>query len=66
MPPDIIYAYVWVDDQIRVDAAVECGKRFDGIAWILDPNSRIPKIPVSDLTSLLVLGQSRPSWIGPR
>lgn len=42
MPPDIIYAYVWVDDQIRVDAAVECGKRFEGIAWILDPNSQNP------------------------
>ena len=30
MPPEITYAYVWVDDQIRVDAAVECGKRFEG------------------------------------
>lgn len=44
MPPEISYAYVWVDDQIRVDAAVECGKRFEGVAWILDPNSQNPSL----------------------
>lgn len=44
MPPEITYAYVWVDDQIRVDAAVECGKRFEGIAWILAPNSQNPNL----------------------
>lgn len=44
MPPKITYAYVWADDQIRVDAAVECGKRFEGIAWILDPNSQSPSL----------------------
>lgn len=44
MPPKITYAYVWVDDQIRVDATVECGKRFEGIAWIIDPNSQNPSL----------------------
>jgi len=44
MPPEITYAYAWVEDQIRVDAAVECGKRFEGIAWILDPNSQNPSL----------------------
>jgi hypothetical protein len=42
MPPEITYAYVWVDEQIRVDAALECGKRFEGIAWITAPNSLVP------------------------
>lgn len=42
MPPEIAYSYVWVHDQIRVDAAVECGKRFEGIAWIIAPNSANP------------------------
>lgn len=44
MPPEITYAYVWVNDQIRVDAAVECGKRFEGIAWIDRPNSSSPAL----------------------
>ncbi|MGR3280077.1 hypothetical protein ACSYAD_34050 [Acaryochloris marina NIES-2412] len=44
MPPKITYAYVWANDQIRVDAAVECGKRFEGIAWIIDPNSTNPSL----------------------
>lgn len=44
MPPKITYAYAWVEDQIRVDAAVECGKRFEGIAWVIDPNSTNPSL----------------------
>jgi hypothetical protein len=42
MPPEISYAYVWVDGQIRVDGAVECGRRFEGIAWIHSPLSANP------------------------
>lgn len=46
MPPKITYAYVWANDQIRVDAAVECGKRFEGIAWIKNPNSENPSLHI--------------------
>ena len=44
MPPEITYAYAWVNGQIRVGIAVECGKRFEGIAWVLDPNSQNPRL----------------------
>lgn len=48
MLPEITYAFVWVEDQIRVDAAVECGRRFEGITWILDPNSGNPALHIDN------------------
>jgi hypothetical protein len=48
MPPKISYSYVWVKGQIRVDAAVDCGKRFEGIAWIYRPLSANPSLRLNN------------------
>ncbi|KAI9129856.1 hypothetical protein [Acaryochloris sp. CCMEE 5410] len=70
MPPKITYAYVWVDDQIRVDAAVECGKRFEGIAWVLDPNSQNPSLrldnPLGIRAVQTILDRTRVGFAAPK
>ena len=42
MTPKVTYAYAWVEDQIRVDAAVKCDRRFEGVDWIVSSNSANP------------------------
>jgi hypothetical protein len=40
---NISLAYVSVgDDIIRIDAAASCGKRFEGVAYVLDASSQMP------------------------
>ncbi|KAI9130122.1 hypothetical protein [Acaryochloris sp. CCMEE 5410] len=46
---DFQLSYVWPDEQfttIRVDAAVACGKRFEGVAYILQPLSKNPSLQI--------------------
>lgn len=46
MNPDFSFAYVLVDDKVRVDAAVGCGRRFEGVAWILEAKSPNPSLRI--------------------
>ncbi|HEY9826766.1 MAG TPA: hypothetical protein V6D19_15095 [Stenomitos sp.] len=46
MKPDFSLAYVPVDKHMRVDAAVGCGKRFEGVAWILEYASQNPSLKI--------------------
>jgi hypothetical protein len=46
MGPEISLAYVPVEEDIRIDAAVACGKRLEGIAWILDYRSVNPSLRI--------------------
>jgi hypothetical protein len=46
MKPDFSFAYVPVGDKIRVDAAVGCGRRLEGVAWILEANSSNPSLRI--------------------
>ena len=36
MKPTCSLAFVPIGDDMRVDAAVSCGHRLEGVAWILD------------------------------
>jgi hypothetical protein len=46
MQPEYSLAYVIVNDDIRVDTAVACGNRLEGVAWILDFKSSNPSLRV--------------------
>jgi hypothetical protein len=46
MKPEYSLAYVPIDDDIRVDVAVGCGKRFEGVAWILQYASENPSLRI--------------------
>ena len=46
MKPEYTLAYVVVNTDIRVDAAVACGRRLEGVAWILDFESRNPALRI--------------------
>jgi hypothetical protein len=46
MGPEISLAYVPVEDNIRIDAAVGCGKRLEGVAWILEYQSVNPSLRI--------------------
>lgn len=43
---DYSLTYVPVDEDIRVDAAVSCGKSFEGVAWILRYQSQNPALQI--------------------
>jgi hypothetical protein len=42
MKPTCSLAFVPIENNMRVDAAVSCGHRFEGVAWILDYKSDNP------------------------
>jgi hypothetical protein len=46
MKPDFSFAYVPIGDKVRVDAAVGCGRRFEGVAWILEAKSPNPSLRI--------------------
>jgi hypothetical protein len=46
MGPEISLAYVPVEDNIRIDAAVACGNRLEGVAWILEYRSVNPSLRI--------------------
>lgn len=46
MGPEISLAYVPVEEDIGIDAAVACGKRLQGIAWILEYRSVNPSLRI--------------------
>ena len=46
MKPTCTLAYVPIGDDMRVDAAVSCGHRLEGVAWILDYRSDNPALKI--------------------
>jgi hypothetical protein len=46
MKPEYSLAYVVVKENIRVDAAVACGRRLESVAWILDFESNNPSLRI--------------------
>ena len=46
MKPTCSLAYVPIGDDMRVDAAVSCGHRLEGVAWILDYSSENPALKI--------------------
>ena len=46
MKPTCSLAYVPIGDNMRVDAAVSCGHRFEGVAWILNYSSVNPALRI--------------------
>ena len=44
--PNVSLAYVPVGDDIRVDGAAACSRRFEGVAWILDYRSNNPALRI--------------------
>lgn len=46
MKPDYSLAFVPVQEHMRVDAAVSCGMRLEGVAWILDYSSSNPALRI--------------------
>jgi hypothetical protein len=46
MKPTCSLAYVPIGSNMRVDAAVSCGHRLEGVAWILDYRSESPALRI--------------------
>jgi hypothetical protein len=46
MRPKCVLAYVPIGKDMRIDAAVSCGHRFEGVAWILDYKSESPLLRI--------------------
>ena len=46
MKPTYTLAYVPIGDDMRVDAAVSCGHRLEGVAWILSYGSDNPALRI--------------------
>lgn len=57
MGPEISLAYVPVEENIRIDAAVACGKRLEGIAWILEYRSVNPSLRIEKGVGLQLVKQ---------
>jgi hypothetical protein len=46
MKPTCSLAFVPIEKNMRVDAAVSCGHRFEGVAWILAYQSENPALRI--------------------
>ena len=46
MKPTCTLAYVPIGNDMRVDAAVSCGHRLEGVAWILNYSSENPALRI--------------------
>ena len=61
--PAFTLAFGGVADKIRVDAAVQCGSRIEGLAWISEQYGAVPSIQVPKPLGLNAIASMMEEWM---